>query len=54
MTSEDTAVALALLADLAAEERSLDAVVADLTEDQWRTPTPAEGWDVRDEITHLA
>jgi uncharacterized protein (TIGR03084 family) len=49
----DAATALALLADLAAEEDDLDAVVAGLTEDQWRTPTPAAGWDVRDEITHL-
>ena len=43
-----------LLDDLEAEEAALDAVVADLTEDQWRTPTPAVGWDVRDSVAHLA
>ncbi len=43
-----------LLADLAAEETELDAVVADLDDDGWLTPTPAVGWDVRDSIAHLA
>ena len=32
----------ALLHDLAAEHAALDARVADLTEEQWRTPTPAD------------
>ena len=44
----------ALLADLAAEEAALDRVVADLDPAAWATPTPAEGWDVRDSIAHLA
>jgi uncharacterized protein (TIGR03084 family) len=44
----------ALLADLAVEEASLDRVVADLDPAGWATPTPAEGWDVRDSIAHLA
>jgi len=39
--------------DLAAEHGALDAVVADLTEDQWRADTPAVGWDVKDTIVHL-
>ena len=39
--------------DLAAEQAALDAVVANLTEEQWMTPTPAEGWDVKDTIVHL-
>lgn len=43
-----------LLADLAAEEAALDRVVADLDEAGWVTPTPAEGWDVRDSVAHLA
>ncbi len=43
-----------LLADLEAEEAALDRVVADLPDDDWRTPTPATGWDVRDSIAHLA
>ncbi|MBM3670599.1 MAG: TIGR03084 family protein [Actinobacteria bacterium] len=44
----------ALLDDLAAEHASLDALVAELDETAWRTPTPAGGWDVRDSIAHLA
>jgi uncharacterized protein (TIGR03084 family) len=43
-----------LLADLAAEQAALDRVVADLPADQWATPTPATGWDVRDSLAHLA
>jgi uncharacterized protein (TIGR03084 family) len=42
-----------LIADLAAERAALDERVADLTEEQWQTPTPAAGWDVRDAISHL-
>ena len=46
---------LAVLVDhLVAEERWLDALVADLPEDRWDTPTPAAGWSVRDQISHLA
>jgi len=43
-----------LLADLVAEEAALDRVVADLDGTGWATPTPAEGWDVRDSVAHLA
>jgi len=43
-----------LLADLNAESQALRAVVADLDEKQWRTPTPAEGWDIATTISHLA
>jgi uncharacterized protein (TIGR03084 family) len=43
-----------LLTDLGAEEAALDRVVAGLDERGWSTPTPAEGWDVRDSIAHLA
>ncbi len=39
--------------DLEAEHAALDAVVANLSEDQWSAPTPAEGWDVKDTIVHL-
>jgi uncharacterized protein (TIGR03084 family) len=42
-----------LLADLAAEHADLDAVVAPLEAAAWATPTPAEGWDVADTISHL-
>jgi uncharacterized protein (TIGR03084 family) len=43
-----------LLADLAAESAELRALVAGLSDDGWRTPTPAEGWDVATQIAHLA
>src|SRR5207244_3355296 len=29
-------------------------LVADLDENQWSQPTPAAGWDVRDQVSHLA
>ena len=44
----------ALRSDLAAELADLDAIVATLDEAAWLTRTPAEGWDVRDSIAHLA
>ena len=43
-----------LLDDLAAEEADLDTVVARIDDNEWVTPTPAAGWDVRDSIAHLA
>ena len=43
----------ALLADLAAEHSALDERVAPLDDAGWFTPTPAEGWDVRDTVSHL-
>jgi uncharacterized protein (TIGR03084 family) len=39
---------------LAAEQESLETVLRSLTPEQWRTPTPAAGWDVRDSVSHLA
>ena len=36
--------------DLAAEHGDLDLIVSTLDETAWRTPTPAEGWDVRDQV----
>ena len=42
-----------IIDDLAAEHDALDALVGDLPETQWLTPTPAEGWDVRDSLSHL-
>jgi uncharacterized protein (TIGR03084 family) len=44
----------ALLADLAEESATLDARVSRLTPGEWRTPTPAEGWTVAHQISHLA
>ena len=43
-----------LRADLAAEQAALDGTVADLAPAHWATPTPSEGWAVRDQIAHLA
>jgi uncharacterized protein (TIGR03084 family) len=40
--------------DLVAETADLEALVADLDEDGWSTATPAEGWDVKDQVGHLA
>ena len=44
----------ALTADLAAESVVTRALVAGLDEAGWRTPTPAAGWDIADQISHLA
>jgi uncharacterized protein (TIGR03084 family) len=41
-------------ADLEAECDALDALVAGLDPAGWDTPTPAEGWTVKDQISHLA
>lgn len=43
-----------LLVDLAAQCLELEAQLAPLTEEQWRTATPAEGWDIAHQIVHLA
>ena len=43
-----------VLADLTAEGDQLEAMVGELSEEQWRTPTPAEGWDIATQIAHLA
>jgi len=40
--------------DLRAEGDVLDALVADLPDDRWATPTPAAGWTVAHQIGHLA
>jgi len=39
--------------DLIAEHDDLDEVVAALTEDDWGLATPATGWAIRDQISHL-
>jgi uncharacterized protein (TIGR03084 family) len=43
-----------LAADLAAESAVTRALVAGLDEGGWRTPTPAAGWEIADQISHLA
>ena len=49
-----TDVLTTVLADLSAEGDALEALVADLSPDGWRTPTPAAGWDVATQVAHLA
>ncbi|HAM01061.1 MAG TPA: TIGR03084 family protein [Acidimicrobiaceae bacterium] len=43
-----------LLADLADEQHDLDSLVDPLDEGGWGRSTPAEGWAIRDQISHLA
>lgn len=40
-------------ADLRAEQAALDAIVAELSDEQWRIETPSAGWTVADQIGHL-
>jgi uncharacterized protein (TIGR03083 family) len=49
-----TSVLDQVLGDLAAEQAAVDALLEPLTEEQWRTPTPAAGWDVAHQVVHLA
>jgi len=42
-----------ICADLKAEHDALDKIVAKLDEAAWSTPTPAEPWTIRDQISHL-
>jgi len=44
----------ALLADLAAETADFDAMIAPLAADQYLLPTPAAGWCISDQVSHLA
>ncbi len=44
----------ALTADLAAETRDLDGMLAPLADADWDLPTPAAGWAIRDQVSHLA
>jgi uncharacterized protein (TIGR03084 family) len=44
----------ALAADLDAETAVTRALVTGLDEPGWHTPTPAVGWDIADQIGHLA
>jgi len=43
----------AICTDLIAEHAALDALVESLDEAGWNTPTPAPGWSVRDQVSHL-
>ena len=43
-----------ILADLAAEQEALDRFLASLTDAQWDLPSPADGWTLRDSVSHIA
>jgi uncharacterized protein (TIGR03084 family) len=43
-----------VLNDLRAEGDGLEALVTDLTDGQWTTATPAQGWTIAHQIAHLA
>jgi uncharacterized protein (TIGR03084 family) len=51
----NVAVSMAGLADdLAAESAELRVLLAPLTEPDWRRSTPAVGWTIADQVSHLA
>ncbi len=43
-----------IVEDLKVEQESLDKFVSTLTEKDWDRMTPAEGWTIRDSISHIA
>jgi uncharacterized protein (TIGR03084 family) len=43
-----------LLADLGAERGELTSLLKRLPPESWHAPTPAIGWDVQDQVAHLA
>jgi uncharacterized protein (TIGR03084 family) len=43
-----------LLADLRHESDRLDEYLIALTHEQWALPTPAKGWSIHDQLSHLA
>ena len=45
---------LPVLDDLVAESDELDALVAGLSDAEWKVATPAEGWTVAHQVAHLA
>ena len=43
-----------IIADLRAEQESLDGLLATLKDAQWDLPTPAVPWTVKDSVSHIA
>lgn len=43
-----------ICSDLKAEHGALEAVLVDLEEDKWLTMTPSPGWNIKDQVCHLA
>ena len=44
----------AALSDLASEQEAVDGLVSELDDQTWLTHTPSEGWNLSDQISHLA
>jgi uncharacterized protein (TIGR03083 family) len=42
------------LGELEAEQEELDNILDALDDGDWLKPTPAEGWDIRDQVSHMA
>lgn len=53
-TKSKQEVVRSLAEDLEHEQISLHSILTSLDEAQWSRPTPAEGWTIHDQITHLA
>ena len=43
-----------ILADLVAEQQGLDQFLQSIDYRRWSTPTPAKGWSIHDQVSHLA
>lgn len=43
-----------ILADLVAEQQGLDQFLQSIDYRKWSTPTPAAGWSIHDQVSHLA
>ena len=43
-----------ILSDLVAEEQALDQFLQRINERQWKLPTSAPGWSIKDTVSHLA
>jgi len=54
MSGSKRELVLRLAADLAAETADLLPLLAALGETDWDRLTPADGWSIRDQVTHLA
>jgi uncharacterized protein (TIGR03084 family) len=54
MTTTQAAVVAQVAADLAEETTALAGVLSRLPAAAWEKYTPAEGWTIRDQVTHLA
>ena len=54
MTTPAAARLAGVCDDLDDEHGDLDALVAALGSHDWGCPTPAPGWDVRDQVSHIA